>query len=322
MERFDRIFRLHQILESRRLPVTRRDLEAQLECSRATVKRIIEDMRDNLNAPIVYDRNAGGYRYDTAHGKMFSLPGLWLDAAELHALACAHQLLGRLEPGLLERELAPIRARLEQLLSAQHASSREIPRRVRILGQAIRPAGPWFREIAGALGQRRRLAIRHFHRLRDETSDREVSPQRLVHYRDAWYLDAWCHRREALRSFALDAIRHATALEAPADEIPDGVLDAHFAAAYGIFGGPAEHTAVLRFSARAARWIAGEQWHPQQAQRWLPDGRLELHIPYGADTELVMDILRHGPEVEVVEPAALRETVREQLARAAALYGD
>jgi proteasome accessory factor C len=192
---------------------------------------------------------------------------------------------------------------------------------VRILGQASRPAGPWFREIAGALGQRRRLAIRHFNRQRDETLDREVSPQRLVHYRDAWYVDAWCHRREALRSFGLDAVQHASTLDVPATEVADDALDAHFAAAYGIFGGPAEHRAVLRFSVQAARWVAGEQWHPHQEQRWLGDGRLELGIPYGADTELIMDILRHGPDVEVIEPDELREAVKDRLRRAAALYG-
>jgi predicted DNA-binding transcriptional regulator YafY len=321
MERFDRIFRLHQILESHRYPVPRSVLEEQLECSRATVKRIIEDMRDSLNAPIVYDPAARGYRYDTAQGRMFTLPGLWLDAAELHALAAAHQLLDRLEPGLFDRELAPIKGRIEQLLSAQHASSREIPRRVRILGQATRPAGPWFREIAGALGQRRRLAIRHFHRQRNETSDREVSPQRLVHYRDAWYLDAWCHERDDLRSFGLDAIRHATMLDAPATDLPDAALDAHFADAYGIFAGPADHLALLRFGAQAARWVADQQWHPRQTQHWLADGRLELRIPYGADTELIMDILRYGPDVEVVEPTALRNAVKERLSQAVALYG-
>ena len=320
MERFDRIFRLHQILKSHRYAVARRVLEEQLECSRATVKRIIEDMRDNLNAPIVYDRAGNGYRYDTAQGGMFELPGLWLDASELHALAATHQLLDRLEPGLLDRELAPIKERIEKLLSAQHVSSSEMPRRVRILGQATRPAGPWFREIAGALGQRRRLALRHRNRARDETLEREVSPQRLVHYRDAWYLDAWCHRREALRSFGLDAIRHASALDVPAADLPDTDLDAHFAAAYGIFGGPAEHRAVLRFSARAARWVAGEQWHPRQEQRWLDDGRLELTVPYGADTELVMDVLRHGPDAEVVGPEELRQAVRNRLAAALALY--
>jgi predicted DNA-binding transcriptional regulator YafY len=321
MERFDRIFRLHQILESRRLPVSRRDLEEQLECSRATVKRIIEDMRDNLNAPIVYDRAGNGYRYDNAQGGMFELPGLWLDASELHALAATHQLLDRLEPGLLDRELAPIKERIEKLLSAQHASSSEMPRRVRILGQATRPAGPWFREIAGALGQRRRLALRHRSRARDETLEREVSPQRLVHYRDAWYLDAWCHLREDLRSFGLDAIEHAAMLESPAKEMSDEALDAHFAAAYGSCAGPADQTAVLHFGAEAARWVAGQQWHPRQAQRWLADGRLELQIPYGDPTELVMDVLRYGPEVEVVAPPALREAVGQRLRQAAAVYG-
>ena len=322
MERFDRIFRLHQILKSHRYPVARRVLEEQLECSRATVKRIIEDMRDNLNAPIVYDRAGNGYRYDTAQGGMFELPGLWLDASELHALAATHQLLDRLEPGLLDRELAPIKERIEKLLSAQHVSSSEMPRRVRILGQATRPAGPWFGEVAGALGQRRRLTLRHHSRARGETLEREVSPQRLVHYRDAWYLDAWCHLREDLRSFGLDAIAHAAMLDAPAKEMSDEALDAHFAAAYGIFAGPADQTAVLHFGAQAARWVAGQQWHPRQAQRWLADGRLELQIPYGDPTELIMDVLRHGPEVEVVAPLALREAVRERLRQAAARYGD
>jgi predicted DNA-binding transcriptional regulator YafY len=321
VERFDRIFRLHRILRSHRHPVPRRKLEEALECSRATVKRIIEDMRDNLNAPIVYDRVRNGYCYDAAQGEIFDLPGVWLGADELHALAAAQQLLGRLEPGLLARELAPIRERISQLLAAQHASSDEIPRRVRILGQAARPAGPWFREIAGALGQRRRLALRHLCRTRGEVAEREVSPQRLVHYRDAWYLDAWCHLKNELRTFALDAVEHAQALDAKARDIPEQTLDAHYGAAYGIFAGPATHTAVLRFTPQSARWVAAQEWHPEQEARELPDGGLELRIPYGNPTELVMDILRHGPDVEVVEPRPLRDAVADRLRQALARYG-
>jgi predicted DNA-binding transcriptional regulator YafY len=320
VERFDRIFRLHRILRSHRHPVPRRKLEEALECSRATVKRIIEDMRDNLNAPIVYDRARGGYHYDTAHGTMFDLPGVWLGADELHALAAAQQLLGQLEPGLLARELAPIRERIQQLLSAQHASGDEIPQRVRILGQATRPAGPWFREIAGALGQRRRLRLRHLSRARGEVVEREVSPQRLVHYRDAWYLDAWCHLKNELRTFGLDAIEQARALGTKARDVPDPDLDAHFASAYGIVAGPATHTAVLHFTPQSARWVAQQEWHPQQEAQSLPDGGLELRIPYGNPTELVMDILRHGPDVEVVAPQALRDAVAGRLAAAAATY--
>jgi predicted DNA-binding transcriptional regulator YafY len=55
--------------------------------------------------------------------------------------------------------------------------------------------------------------------------------------------------------------------------------------------------------------VADEQWHPKQRVDQLPDGSVVLHVPYRSATELLMDILRHGPEVEVVAPAALREDV-------------
>jgi len=57
----------------------------------------------------------------------------------------------------------------------------------------------------------------------------KVSPQRLVHYRDNWYLDAWCHLRGDLRSFAIDAIQEATTLPTKADDVPGG-----WPARYGI----------------------------------------------------------------------------------------
>ena len=60
MERFDRIFRLNQILQNARRPVSHKTLEAELECSRATVTRIIEDLRDLLGfESLVGNRPAG-----------------------------------------------------------------------------------------------------------------------------------------------------------------------------------------------------------------------------------------------------------------------
>jgi predicted DNA-binding transcriptional regulator YafY len=103
-------------------------------------------------------------------------------------------------------------------------------------------------------------------------------------------------------------------------EVDEARLDAHYAAAYGIFSGPAPHTAVLRFSARAARWVAAEHWHPAQQAHWLPDGRYELRIAYGDPTELVMDVLRHGADVEVVAPPELRDRVVEGLSSALKQY--
>jgi predicted DNA-binding transcriptional regulator YafY len=76
--------------------------------------------------------------------------------------------------------------------------------------------------------------------------------------------------------------------------------------------------AKLRFSAERARWIAAETWHPKQRGQFMPDGRYLLDLPYADPRELVMDILRHVPDVEVLAPDSLREDVAEKLRRAVA----
>ncbi len=322
MDRFDRIFALHQLLSSSRQPVSRQQIEQALECSRATAKRIIENMRDYLNAPIEYDRERNGYHYarDSEYGAMYELPGVWFNASELYALLSVQQLLKEVQPGLLERQLAPLQQHIDRLLAAQRPDGEPIGQRILILRAAARPAGEHFRTIADAVARRRRLRIRYFKRGQEETSERELSPQRLIHYRDNWYLEAWCHLRDDLRTFALDSIRHAEPLEQTAIDLPEEALRDHQASAYGIFSGRAEQTAVLRFRPERARWVAAERWHPDQQSRWMEDGRYELRIPYSQSPELVMDILKYGPDVEVMEPDSLRGEVARRLQEAALIY--
>jgi len=277
-------------------------------------------MRLYLNAPIHYDRERNGYHYDQGEGRMYELPGLWFNASELHALLSVQQLLASVQPGLLDSHLKPLQRRIDELLRAQHASSDEVPRRIRILQIAARPSGSFFQIVAGALAQRQRLSLRYYNRSSDQRSARVVSPQRLTHYRDNWYLDAWCHLREGLRTFALDTIEDARALDEAAFEVSADQLDEHLSAAYGIFAGAPEQVAVLRFSPQRARWVSRERWHSRQEGRFLPDGSYELRLPYGNPLELVMDILKYGPDVEVSEPPSLRQLVRERLEQAAAVY--
>jgi predicted DNA-binding transcriptional regulator YafY len=163
--------------------------------------------------------------------------------------------------------------------------------------------------------------MRYVTRGRGTVGNRDVSPQRLVHYRNTWYLDAWCHSRERLLRFALDAVESASVLETKAREVAVRSVEAELDAGYGIFAGSRAQWACLRFSAEAAAWVGREQWHPQQKTRALPDGRFELRLPYTNETELVMDVLRHGGEVEVAEPQSLAQAVQTQLRAALRRYG-
>lgn len=321
MDRLQRIYKLHQLISSHRLPVPHSVLQERLACSRATVTRVIEEMRLHFNAPLKYDRMRNGYFYDIADGGAFELPGFWFNASELYALLTTQQLLEQAQPGLLDNHLKPLKERIGKILATAHLGDGEITKRVRILRMAGRnTSSEHFQTVAGALLQRKRLAIRYHSRSDDTETHREISPQRLTHYRDNWYLDAWCHQRNGLRSFAVDRLREAKLLEQSAQNIPEDKLDTHFASSYGIFAGLPEHTAVLRFSAERARWVAEEQWHPQQQGRTFEDGCYELRIPYADPRELVMDILKYGAEVEVIEPASLRQLLAENLQMALKKY--
>jgi predicted DNA-binding transcriptional regulator YafY len=327
MNQTERLYKIEQILHDRR-NASFAELQEELEVSRATLKRDLQFLRHRLNAPIIYDRDANGYRFDVPdrYAPKHQLPGLWFNASEIHALLMMQQLLEEVQPGLLGPHIAPLQTRLQSLLGSvssgdQGKAPAEIAKRVRILhAHKRRTELRHFELIASTLLKRRRLKIRHFSRGRNEESEREISPQRLVHYRDNWYLDAWCHLRQDLRSFAIDAIRSADILEIAADEVAETELNRVLAAGYGIFSGSETEWAKLKFQPEQARWVMEEQWHPQQRTALEADGSLILELPYANPTELVMDILRHGSGVEVLGPESLRNTVKLELKAAVENY--
>jgi proteasome accessory factor C len=214
----------------------------------------------------------------------------------------------------------PLRRRIEALLGQDDQSLKEISRRVRILPQASRRTEPSaFQSVAQALLARHRIAFDYHGRGRNAVSRRSVSPPRLVHYRDNWYLDAWDHDKRALRTFALERIQQARTLDRRSKDITEERLNRHFASSYGIFAVKPKHRALLRFAPERARWVADERWHPEQKGRYDGNHYL-LEIPYSDDRELVLDIMKHGPDVEVLSPKSLRKWVLEQHLRAVEQY--
>ena len=323
MDRTERFYKIELLIRNRG-QVSFEALRAELEVSRATLKRDLQYLRERLDAPIVYDRLDNAYRFGGGtRGRAHELPGLWFSDKEIHALLTMHQLIQGLEAeGVLGRHLQPLLDKLHGMLGSDDVAARELMQRVNIVAAARRPVNARFFELIGSALLRApsasscctsRAAAR-------SESRREVSPQRLTHYRNTWYLDAWCHRSDGLRRFALDAVREATVLPQRAKEVALATVKAELDGGYGVFAGRKLKWAMLRFSAEAAQWVATEQWHPQQQTRWLADGSLQLRLPYADSTELSMDILRHGDQVRVLAPKELATQVAERLRRAAQQY--
>ena len=324
MDRQERTLALHRLLKAARHPVSLARLMDELSCSRATLYRDVAFLRDALGAPIESDASGegdGGFRYEQNEGERFELPGLWLNSDELHALLATHQLLDRTGSGVLSSALAPLRGRIESLLARQAGGKRWPMERVRVIGSYVRQRDEVsFRVVAGAVLERRRVAFDYLARSTNERTHRMVSPQRLTHYRDNWYLDAWDHEREGLRSFSIDRIQHARVQEEAARDLPEAELDQHFASSYGIFSGAPKGIATILFSAKAARWVADEHWHSKQEGRFLPDGRYQLKLPYSNAKELLMDVLRYGADAQIIEPESLRQQAKTLLQLALSAY--
>src|SRR3954463_11999867 len=268
MDRLERFYKIDQLLKERK-SVSFADFKRELGMSPASVKRDLAYMRERFNAPIEYDRDANGYRFGEAGpGPRYELPGLWFNSAEVLALLTTLRMLGDLQPGMLDGQLDSLRERLRSILGSGDHSWEEVEKRIRIF-QPERRAGDakHFSVIAAAVLKRSRLWMRHYNRKKDEETEREVSPQRLVHYRDNWYLDAWCHLRNDLRSFAVDAIRDARLNDGRAQEIAAGQLDEHLGGGSGSFAGSKVEWATLKFAPGAARWVSPQSCHPKQRPR-------------------------------------------------------
>jgi predicted DNA-binding transcriptional regulator YafY len=321
MDRTERFYRIDRLL--RATPVTPFvKLREALGVSPAQLKRDLAYMRERLNAPIEFDRDAKGYKFGRPlAGPRYELPGLWFSAEETHALLTLYQVLKGLDSEVLGEQVAPFLERLRAILGAGDHSWKEVENRIRLIPIGRRaPQAGHFGVVAGALMRRRRLHVTHFNRASGAETERDLSPQSLVYYRDNWYLDAWCHLRNDLRSFSVDAFRAAAMLDERAKEVAKADLEEYLSAGYGIFAGRKVEWATIRFTPLAARWVSAQRWHSKQKARTEADGSYVLEVPYANDQELLMEVLKFGPEAEVLGPPALRKRAAAQLQEAAARY--
>jgi predicted DNA-binding transcriptional regulator YafY len=319
MSEIDRLYRYIELLKQRRV-VPRDTFLRELEISPATFKRDLAKLRDRLGTPVRFDRDLAGYCLE-AQDASSELPGFWFTQDEMLALLTIQGMIEQLEPGLIGPKLKPLQSRLNHMLESSGLEPSVLMERLRVVhaGKRNMPLAT-FETLAKATLQRKQVRIEHHMRERNEHLTRTISPQQLVHYRENWYVDAWCHLRKGLRCFSVDAITTAELMDTPAKELDLDVMREQLGKTYGIFGGPATDWAELRFSPQRAPWVRNELWHPDQVGTVLPDGSYLLKVPYSDTRELMGDILKFGPDVQVVGPTSLKAQVAQALEQALKAY--
>lgn len=146
-----------------------------------------------------------------------------------------------------------------------------------------------------------------------------VDPYSFIFYKGGLYLQGYAHNRRSMRTFAVERITALEILserfEIPLEYFPEKQLDE----AFGIVKEEPMHIR-LRFAKTVAHAITGRSWHPTQTIKRLRDGAVELSFIAGGKMEILSWVLSYGEQVELLEPAELRQELAEKVRKMAGIY--
>jgi predicted DNA-binding transcriptional regulator YafY len=293
-------------------------LARQFECSIKTAQRSIEFFRCRLHAPLEYDPVRRGYHYaDDA----FQLPVMRLSEAELLSLLISKKLLSDSAAGALGDELGLIAGKLGAMLSENVPHHTDPDRAFSFRVSEVTPADPsLFGCVSNALLMSRLLTFNYYSPAGNRSTSRMVEPHHLVNYMGAWHLIAFCRMRNDWRDFLLSRISDCLVSDEQFPPRSEAEWKPFLTNTFGIFQNRESFPVVLLFSPVRSRWIRGQVWHPDQKTEELSDGALKLTIPVSHEAEILMEILRHGSQVEVLEPKWLRGRVKKEIKKMTKKY--
>lgn len=166
----------------------------------------------------------------------------------------------------------------------------------------------------GAIRDHLRLHLRYLS-ARDEVTERDLDPIRLVTLDAHWYLEGWCHRAEDVRLFRLDRIEALTVLDVDGTPPPDVAGRDHRTTAF--VPSQADHEVVFETSPRA-RWVA--EYYPAESVVDHPDGSRTITVR-AADLQWVRRLAwRLGGDLTVVSPTSLAVQIADGAAAALDAY--
>ncbi len=295
---------------------TRRALAQAFEISERRLQEDLDIIVHRLHLPLAHCRSGYYFRHTTP------LPAVTFAFGEAVALLLAAGV-GRTTAGVDSAELAAALARLE------HAFPPELRR---LLAHFTTAPAPAVRDdhrrrvlelLHEAVATHTTVRMQYATASRqDALSEREVDPYALVPYMRSFHLVAYCHTRQEVRIFKVDRIRELRLTGRPFAPPSDFDLEAYLGESWGLMRGAARAPELvqIRFSPLAGRWVAEEQWQPNQKAEWQPDGTLILTLTVGVTPAFIHWLLSYGPEATVLSPAWLAAEVRAQALATAARY--
>jgi proteasome accessory factor B len=283
------------------------------EVSQKTVQRDIDFMRDQLGAPIEYDRDRKGFRYSNQN---WFLPSLSLSEGDLLAVLVGARALEPYRGTPIARDLEKVFARLSEMLPDKLSFRPELLfTRFTFTNPPAKPVDEkvWVELVRGLLTQRT-LRISYQAMEADQSKERTIEPYHIANLAGEWYMFAKCRPSDQIIQFAIPRILKVRLLEEtfsmPADFDPTKLL----ATTFGRFAmGDKVHEVRLLFDKEVVPWVLERQWHPGQKTRNRANGDVELSFKVTGLLEVFRWVMAWGHNCRVLAPAELRKWVKDEV---------
>ncbi len=316
-----RIWTIYTLIKNRLYPDCRK-LAVRLEVSPRTIERDIEQLRDQMQAPIEYDRLRRGYFFS----KDFSMPMPRFTEGEIISLFLGQKIIAQMEGLACRSEFRSLREKLECLLGTDGKLSG--PELEEFISFDIEPLrGEDWRVAEYLSGLRRavmeRLKVKMFYQSvsANTESERIVHPYHLRFHEGAWYLIGFCTLRNEVRIFAVDRIKSMEILADKFDYPADFKIEDYLEGVWGIIRGKLIRVAI-RFDKFQARWIRERPLREGESLEETVDGGVVFMAGVSGFTEIKQWILSFGDHAEVLEPEELRNEIWREVKRMREIYGD
>jgi predicted DNA-binding transcriptional regulator YafY len=296
-----------------------RSLAEEYQVSRKTIQRDVDFMKNELDAPIEYDKVYHGYYYTE---ESYKLPAIRIKQSDLFAICIAEKVLQQYEN-------TPI---YDNLVSVFETLEKSMPEKVSVDPTWLHGRFSFFAEaspdmdhavwqtVFEALRDSKRVSFSYRNPGWQKAYVRTVDPYHAVSYRAEWYLIGYCHYMKAVRSFAVSRMSGAKVVEAYFVPPRDFDFKAFSGSHFGIMFGTEEHLVRIRFDAPSAPYVLERIWHPSQQIEELDEGEIILTFTVNHLFEVKRWILSWGKGATVLEPPELVRMVTEDLDLALTKY--
>lgn len=303
------MLRIHQAIQAGRFPNATR-LARELEVSTKSIQRDLDFMRDRLGLPLEYDPHRYGYYYTQS---VSSFPTLQITEGELFALLVAEKAVQQYRGTNFEKPLLSALKKLADALPETVSLHLADWDQVISFRTSVEPILNLeiFDALAKAIARRQQLELEYRKPGRRETELRRVDPYHLANVNGDWYLFAYDHLRNDLRTFVPGRIRQVRLTGHRFARPPRFSVDRQLRDSFGVHSAEGRFEVVLRFDPGAADYIREKRWHPSQRVVELPEGGVELRLRLSSLVEIQRWVLGWGGAVRVLAPPELAQGVRQ-----------